>query len=201
VAVIVTLGFDSGELKLYARHVMGLIRPAHRVKLVDTYGSVQPGDVTTWTDAQVQVLAQEGRRQLDSLTADFERIRERGKYIFTTALALITGAVGLTARISGRSSAISLPWYFGLLLLTVGFLGATSVFVLTAELGTIDTVLLSYMSPVEDFDRSIAVAYAKAVRHTANARNNRFTVLRDSVWFTVIGAVIELAVWLALNWS
>ena len=57
------------------------------------------------------------------------------------------------------------------------------------------------MNPTtENIARDLAKAYPKAVKDSANAVNNRFTILRDAVWFTIVGAVIELGVWFVLYW-
>jgi hypothetical protein len=202
-----TLGFDKGELRLYFGHVLRLLSPSHEIRLIDTYKrsggtTVEPGTLQGWSDEDAALVVTEGRRQLDSLSAQFEQIRDRGKFLFTTLIAFIAVVVGLSPKLTHRSAGLFVPWYVGLVFIAVGLLGAAAVFVVTAELGSVNVVLLSLSDPTTTrIERELATAYPVAVKRSHVAVQNRFTILRDSLWFGIIGAVIEFVVWLALGWA
>jgi hypothetical protein len=47
----------------------------------------EPGDMSKWEDDDLNLLIDEGRRQLDRQGSDLEQIRGRAQFLFTTTLA------------------------------------------------------------------------------------------------------------------
>jgi hypothetical protein len=191
--------FDKGEFTLYLEHLFALVKPHHRPTTTDTYG-VDVGDIADWSPADMSLLIEEGRRQLDALDESLERIRSRGQALFTVMLGFFAVAVGTTflSSVAGSIGAF-VVWYLGLAIGIVGLLGAAAVFATTAEMGSVDTVLLSREDPTSGVSRSVALAYPKAVKRSMLTVMSRFTVLRDATWFSIIGALLVGAAWVWLR--
>lgn len=189
---------QPSEVALYLRHIFALLRPGYVVPPPNTHNA-EPGPMKSWNASHLTVVIDEGRRSLGSLDDHFERIRERGKYMFTTVLGLLVVVLGVAPRLRGRAPAFMVGWYLGLVCLVLALLGAAAVFAVTAQLGSVDTVLLSQEPADADIVRVLAEAYPKAVRSSAIAVNARFTVLRDVVWFACIGSLIEASTWVLLS--
>ncbi len=185
---------DPDELRLYFGTIVQLIWPGHVHQVPDTYGDVHPGDLQHWPRENLQVLLAEGRRHLERANENFERLRTRAQWLFTTTLAYITLALSQSSTAAEHPGTFVL-WYLGLAAAFVAALGSAAVFLATAQLGTVDSVLLSNEPPDADLDRVLAEAYTTAARTTANLLNVRFTILRDALWFLVLGLTLQAATW------
>jgi hypothetical protein len=189
---------DRGEVRLYFDHVLALVVPGHRPKVPDIYG-IEPGVLDEWSDSDLDLMLDEGRRELDASTALLNDLRSRGQVLFTILLAFVGFAVGgrVLATVRG-STPFFVAWYIGLAFTGVGLLGAAAVFATTAAMGSVDAVLLS-REPPDDLKRVIASAYPKAVKQSKLTNMARFTVLRDATWFGVLGVLIVLGAWIGLK--
>ena len=191
--------FDRSEAVLYLEHLLALFKPNFRPSIPDTYG-VDPGDLHDWPDADLPVLIEEGRRKLDALDERHEQIRSRGQTLFTVMLGFLAVAVGTRFLSTVADSTVAfVVWYAGLAIGAVGLLGAAAVFATTAEMGAIDTVLLSREDPAAGITRSLAQGYPKAVKKSMLSVMARFTVLRDATWFSILGAVLVTGAWVWLR--
>jgi hypothetical protein len=190
--------FDNGELRLYAQFVMALLVPGRCPPVPDLYG-IDPGSLDEWADEHLDLIIDEGRRELDAAAGALSELRSRGQVLFTVLLALIAFAVGGRVLGSVKGSAIFFAiWWIGIVVTSIGALGAAAVFAVTAQMGAVDTVRLSLESAAE-VKRSIAIAYPKAVKQSKITNMARFTVLRDATWFAVLGTILVLGAWVGLK--
>ena len=186
--------FDRGEMRLYFEHVLALVRPGHRPVVPDVYG-VSPGTLESWNDLDLDLMLEEGRRELDAAASTLNDLRARGQTLFTILLAFVGFSVGGQFISSVDKSILGyVLWYVGLVVTVVGLVGAAAVYATTAEMGSVDAVLLS-REPSAGIKRIVACAYPHAVKRSKVTTMARFTVLRDATWFGVIGALLVLASW------
>lgn len=181
--------FDRGELALYFRHIWSVVAPSSDLQLPATYGDLVPGDLNDWNEDGLHLMIEEGRRQLDSLASQFEQTRSRGQYLFTLGVALLVTASAGATRFN-ENFFVFMIWSIGFLLLVVAVLGAAAIVVAPGQLGGVDSVLLSRTSADADIARELAAAYPRAVVTSADSVRVRHSLLRDSVWFLVVGLIV-----------
>jgi hypothetical protein len=68
------------EFGIYARHVLALFWPNKQAPTIEADHN-QAGDVSGWPDRDLELLVEEGRRQLDRQHEDLERIRSRAQVL------------------------------------------------------------------------------------------------------------------------
>lgn len=187
---------DRGELKLIGSHVLSLFVPGLLPAQPDTYRDIAPGDLETWSPGSLDLLLEEGRRRLDAVNAQFEAIRNRSQYLLATSLAA-AGVFGGLVREIVDSLGLFLLWFLGLVLLVACVLVSFAAFAATVQLGTVDPVLLSRQEGKDEtaVARSLARAYAEAVRVSTTAVHVRFTLYRDAVWLFVAGVAVGTLAW------
>jgi hypothetical protein len=182
------------EIAMYLRHVRGLLIPGIEVAVVQT-DTLEPESLDDWNDDALQVIIDEGRRQIDRQSERFDRVRSGAQFLFTTALALLVVLGAAAHRILHQEGVVlRVAWVLGLAAVAGGALGAAAILTVKAEFGSIHTALLSRSGP--DPIRDLAVAYTQQVRAGENTVNARLTVYRDAVWLVLIGALVQLIVWI-----
>jgi hypothetical protein len=182
------------EAVMYLRHVWGLVIPGVRVRVVPVH-NIQPTSLDDWRDDALRLLVDEGRRQLDRQSARFDRVRTNAQFLFTTALALLVVLAAAARRTDGL---LMVAWAFGLAVVALGLLGAASLLTVRSDFGTIDTAKLTESGPAPL--AALADAYAHQVGTGENTVAARITVYRDAVWLVLLGALIQLIVWIANIW-
>lgn len=179
------------EVSVYFRHVGALLLPG-----VDagefTVHRTEPADVSEWEPDELRLLVEEGRKQLDRQRTEQERVQTRAQYLFTTAAALLAVFVSQTDHLN---SLALIGWAVGLVVLTLGLLGAAALMSVRAQFGGIDASLLSHQQPGSVLVR-LAGAYASAVRTGENTIATRITVFRDAVFLVLAGAALHAGIWL-----
>jgi hypothetical protein len=174
--------------RVYLQFVMALLLPGREVPVLPA-DRTQPEDIDEWSDDELALMIEEGRRQSDRQIADLSGIRGRAQWLFTAAVgALAALAAELGARDPGTW--VSLVWLLGLIVLTYGIAGAASVMVSRADFSAIHTAVLSGVGqPVK---RSLAQAYSRMMPTGENTVATRLTVFRQAVVFCLIGGYIGL---------
>ena len=190
--------FDKGEVSLYFGTVLQLLWPGYVHPTPNTYGELDPTGLDGWSSANLELMLHEGRQQLAGFNTRIDDLRVRAQWLFTTILALLVFVGGQLQSFAGRHLVLYLGWYLGAVLLLVALLGSAAVFLATAETGSVDSVKLTAENPAQDLLAVLARSYPKAVIVSANTARTRFTILRDALWFLVLGIVVELATWCAL---
>lgn len=187
------------ELRLYVNHVFGLW-PGRHVRVVAVH-SYEPHDMEGFTDSDVLLVIDEGRRQNDYQLSHLENVRGRAQFLLTTALALMalvfpllgdaSSACDLGTQIVGTITTI-----LALLFFVIGSLGAASVIVAKKSIAMIDTAELSSMT---DFSsRKLAHEYATYAKINENTRTAAITVFRDAVLLILVGCILWGVSWLVL---
>lgn len=151
-----------------------------------------------WSTEDLQLLVDEGRRQLDRQLSELEHVRGRAQFLFTTTLAAFAVAVGLyDDAAKTRGTVIVLGWCLSVLFLSLAVLGAGAIGTVRADFGRVDKSLISQQqAPVL---RTVADAYARAVVTGENTVATRLTMLRDAVLLLLAGFAIQCTLWLTLG--
>lgn len=174
--------------RIYAEHVLGLVLPGQRPETHDA-DPVRPGALTSWTDGELPLMIEEGRRQLDRQQHDFERVQARAQWLFTVAAA-VTAAVG-TMLANGDPS--WWQWTIGLTslaLLVWGVGGTAAIIVVRADFRVIHAPVLSHLgAPV---NRSLAEAYSGMMATGGNTVATRLTILRQAMVLCLAGGYLGL---------
>src|SRR6266498_1771096 len=114
------------EVNVYLAHVAALFVPGVRVRSLP----VHPGKVGTlseWSEAELVLLVEEGRRQLDRQRADLDRVQARSQLLFTTAAALLVVLTAEFETMASRGGMVFMAWYLGLALVALGLLGSAAL--------------------------------------------------------------------------
>ncbi|MHA6510848.1 hypothetical protein [Tessaracoccus sp. Y1736] len=182
------------EVRLYLAHAWGLLRPGRELP---TFAAPRSFDanLTGYTDEDLDLLIEEGRRQLDRQVHDTDSVRDRSGTLLTLSLA----EAALLAT-SGHSS-WSGPWWLALawaVAAVFAFLaaaGAASLLAGRVDLGRTDAALAaSQPSPIK---RPLAIGYVSAVAIGEETVRTRLTVLRSAALLAVLAALIYVPVFVA----
>jgi hypothetical protein len=181
------------EAKMYLQHVAGLL-PGRKVDVFEVH-RIRPGDLSNWTDAELQLLIEEGRRQLERQDNDIERTRGRGQFLVTVGVAVLSLTIAGAKTIGSSGSLVAFViWMLALLSSLLSVLGATSVVVARKEVGIVDSALLSQVK--DSVVRKAARAYAGQISTGENTVATELTIFRDAVLLLVLGVALYGAAWL-----
>ena len=112
---------------LYLVHALSLLAPGYELPVVSA-DQIKPKDVSQWSEEELKLLIEEGRRQSDRQQADLRDIRSRAQWLFTVAAAAL-GALGAGLASGHPDTTQAILWLAGLVLLVYGVGGAASVMV------------------------------------------------------------------------
>lgn len=182
-------------------HVLALFVPGRSVAVhaIATDEVAKVGDLEGWTDAELDVLIEEGRRTFAGQASRFDRIRSTAQILLPTATALLV-VLGSELRTVRKVSTEWLRfteygvWALGTVLVLLGLLGAASVLTARATFGAMLPTLLSQKSP--PIKRVTAREYAGLVVVGEETVATRLTVIRDAVSLVIIGGLMHLALWI-----
>ena len=156
-----------------------------------------PSDMNGFDDADLQLVVDEGRRQLDNQTGAFQHVQGRAQSLLTICLAVLafaTGAIGRLQKICGARFVVALiVFVMAMSLVIIGLALAAAVIVVRADFDQTDT------TQITGFDRpllkSVAADYADVVRIGEITIAARVTLFRMATRYTVCGAVLTAAVY------
>ena len=156
-----------------------------------------PSDMKGFDDADLQLVVDEGRRQLGNQTGAFQHVQGRAQSLLTVCLAVLafaTGAIGRLQKICGARFVIALiVFVMAMSLVILGLALAAAVIVVRADFDQTDT------TQITGFDRpllkSVAADYADVVRIGEITIAARVTLFRMATRYTVWGAVLTAAVY------
>lgn len=186
-------------LGIYALHVLGLVRPGRRAP---TYlpPSEITADLSKWSDDDLDLMIDEGRRQYDAQVDSLEQIRGRAQWLFSTALALATADAALALKVFPHPTCWQLwTWVLSVVCTSWSGLGAAAVITVTARLAGIATAPLArYAAPIKP---QLATDYAEMLDVGEQTINTRLTLYRQAVVWLVLGAYAALACLLLAEFS
>jgi len=184
---------------MYARYVLALVRPG---RLVPTYLPAEEfnTDLSKWSEDELGVLIDEGRRQFDAQTDSLEKIRGRAQWLFSLALALTGADAALAAKVFPHPTCAQLAaWVASIVFTSWSALGAASIITVTAQLAGVATGPLSrYAPPIK---RQLATDYAEILDVGEQTVNTRLTLYRQAVVWLILGGYAALATLLLAQYS
>lgn len=171
--------------RIYFGHLLAVFLVGHSPPSVSAHRN-PPGDIAEWGDECLELLVEEGRRQVDRQREHLERVRSRAQVLFALAFPVLGVLVAATSPPQWRWPQLSdLVVWLGVFSTALALLGAVSVMTATARLGTIDAALLSaYEQPVLG---QLAADYAQIVSTGENTVSTRLTVFREATLWLMVG--------------
>lgn len=159
----------------------------------------EPGTLDNHTDDDLRTIIDEGRRQLDNATANFEHVQGRAQSLLTVALAVLgftAGAWRPLQESDGTQRVIATVLFGAAATFAVlGVAAAAAVIAVRADFDQVDTTQVSNMpSPVL---RELALDYASCVKRGEITLATRVTVFRMATRYTVWGAVFTAITYVA----
>jgi len=175
------------------RHVIALFFPGRHAPVHQADQNVA-GDLAGWDAGDLQVLIDEGRRQLDRQNEDLERIRGRSQVLLVLGLALGGSAGSLLGKVRAADhQALWALWGLGVALIALSIFGAAATAVVRADIDMIHAAVLSRRSaPVVP---RLAADYAESAMAGENELATRLINLRLSVALLLVGALFILGSW------
>jgi hypothetical protein len=158
----------------------------------------EPADLGQLTPVSLQLIVDQGRRQLDAQSERFRHVTDRAQTLLTVSLVALAFVAGIVTRISGSHGAqrvfATIGWAVGLLLVLVGIAAAAAVIVVKAEFSAVDTTQMTHWS--EPVLTQLAADHAKSVILGENTVAARVTLFRQATRFVSWGAVLAAASYL-----
>jgi hypothetical protein len=182
---------------MYLRHVGLLFQPGKEAP-VFTAAAIEPAPLAGWNDVELQIMLDEGRREIDDLNAQLTEIRGRAQTVLTIAIAIVGILAGIAGTVDDHDLAQSL-WVIGVAFVVLSALGAASILTVRAVLEKIHTPVLSQKAP--SVLRGLATDYADMTRVGTNTVATRLTLLWFSVLSLLLGGGFGFASWVvAMYW-
>ena len=178
----------------YLRHCLSAFLPGSTLPV---FMAAQPfdGDLTGVTPDELEILIDEGRRQLDWQWAQLERLRTRASTLLTVSLAEVALLAG-GARSSWHSHwFVAVAWTASLLVALLGMAGTAAVLTGKALIGAIELSAFAAALHGDDALKLLAITYARSVPLGLPTLNTFMTIIRDAVLLLVTGAVTFGIVW------
>lgn len=181
------------ELRAYLAYCAALFRPGVAVPVFQ-----QPApfvaDLTVLPDADLTLIIEEGRRQLDRQYADLERTRGRAGTALTVALGTLAALAGLAPTAVSGPLPCRILWVLSAVLVLFGVAGTAAVLTAQARLGAVYTDVFAADDPSR---HGLARLYAEVSGIGEVTIAARVTVLRDATLVLVLGAVLLAFAWFA----
>jgi hypothetical protein len=183
--------------RTYFGWILRLLTPGHAPPVLKADRNI-PAEVGEWSENEVKLLIEEGRRHHDRTIATVDEARKRAQLGFTTGFALLVVQGSQLHRVSKLHCWYgSVIYWASVTLVILGWLGMLSVLSVPLRLSVIHAAVVTYLPrPV---DRSLASEYAEAVVEGENAANSLLTVFRESMLYLTLGAALDGAVWILLQ--
>ena len=157
-----------------------------------------PGDIAEFGPDDLQLVIDEGRRQIDAQRADFVHVQGRAQAQLVVSLAVLgfsSGGLSWLQRVRGGTYLADLiVWILALAAVLVGVGLSASVIVVQANFYRPDTTQLTRFTP--PLDRPVARDYAESVRVGEITIADRVTIFRLATRFISWGAVLTSVVFM-----
>ena len=181
------------EARAYLRYCFALLRPGMVVPVFEAPSETSP-QIDTFDDAQLQVVLDEGRRQVDRQRQDLERVQNRAATALTIGLAEIALLSNGGNTVLRAGWPYIMAWLLAVFCVFLGVAGASSL--LTARPAVSSptvTDLASYKG--DSVLYAAAYSYEQSVGMGEVTLSARVTVLRDLALLLVLGGMIYAAIW------
>lgn len=182
--------------KMYLQYVWLLFRPGETAPVFSS-AQIEPGDMAGWSDAELQIMIDEGRRELDALETQLTEIRGRAQAALTIAIALVGVLAGIAGTAHHRCGSFAL-WLLGVAGVVLSALGSAAIITVKAETSIIHTAVLSkYDRPVLE---RLAKDYAAMTRPGQNTVATRLTLLWFAVLTLLLGGGLGFLSWISAKY-
>lgn len=181
---------------IYMDHIACLIVPS---RLPDQFDLNQPAPapLSNMTDDDLKVVIEEGRRQIDKQASDLHYIRTRAQWLLTIMIAASAALTNATLANSPNTLVMAL-WGVGILLLTLAVLGTTSLIVVAARRGGINTALMGNLST--NVLSGLATSYTSQTTVGETTLATMLSVLHRAVFLALVGGYIGLVGVVIKSW-
>jgi hypothetical protein len=181
------------EWRTYGRYIFLLFRPGVKAPVFPSDPN-KPGEVNGWSEQELTLVVEEGRRQSDRVSHDLEHVQARAQILLTTGIAILIGAAaGTRAVVDHGGLWLFLCWGLTILLVLASVFGATAILVVRADREVIHaTVLSNRPRPVL---RELAAAYASSVTTRERTFATRLTLFRDAVLLLLLAGAALFGLW------
>jgi hypothetical protein len=180
------------ELRVYLWHCSAVVRPGVEVPVFGE-PSQFTGDLTNCEPEDLKLVIEEGRRQLDRQLGDLERLRSRGATFVTVGLAEIALLAGGASTYFDHGWLTKFAWMLSGVLVVLGLAGAAALLTARSVFARTDTRQIAQSpSPLLPI---LAHAYATSTDIGEETVRTRITVLRDTVYLQVLGALVYASAW------
>ncbi len=150
------------------------------------------GDLSGFDEPSLQLVIDEGQRQLAEQSDRFRHTTDRAQLVVTVSLVALPFFVAtsdLVRKTHGVTRLVAAGLeVFGGLAIVLGLLASASVVVVKATFSAIDTTQITGWKP--PILRELAADYAKTVRVGEETIADRITVFRQATRFLVWGATL-----------
>jgi hypothetical protein len=180
------------ESRAYLWYVGALFRPGIEVPVFAEPTRFE-GNLKRFDDADLKLLIEEGRRQLDRQIADVERTKSRAGTLLTISAAEIAVLSASANRVFGHGWPVTLAWAASALFALLAAGGAASLLTAQAQYGRTDTQN-DAAGPLP-YLRNLARGYAESTSYGEQTVAARVTLLRDGVLLAVTAAILYAVVW------
>jgi len=161
----------------------------------------QAGDLTEHSEEELELVIDEGRRQLDAQRARYADVQGRAQALLAVSLVVL----GLTSGLVGRLHSIDewrgrIEWAMWVLAVALDLLGvllAAATISVRANFETTDTLQATNMK--RPLLRSLADDYAASVRAGENTVADRVNAFQVATRYTVWGAVTTALIFVTTN--
>jgi hypothetical protein len=162
------------------------------VKPSEPLNKNQPQDVEAIRDDALDVIIDEGRRQIDAQAERFRHVTDRAQTLLTVSLVAVAFAASIFGRLQhadgGLRVVATLLWSLGGVLLLIGVATAAATVVVRAEFDSIDATQMTHW--MEPAIRKLAGEYSEAVILGETTVAARVTVFRQATRFVGWGVII-----------
>jgi hypothetical protein len=182
---------------VYLYHIAALFFLS-RQRAVHSSDSNEPGTLQNWSDDDLRLLVDEGRRQVDRQTNDLERIRLRAQVLLALGIALEGTAGSFQSEVSKADSCwVWALWILALLLIGFSILGAAATAATRADLEIIHATALSRYEP--NALRHLADDYAAIMPGNESQIATRLINMRLAIILVLVGGLCALLTWFAAD--
>lgn len=181
------------EVRAYFLYCLALFWPGVQVPMFEKPPDRDP-DIAGFTVEQLQVLLDEGRRQLDRQRQDLERVQTRSATAAAIGLAEIALLSNGGATVIRADGFWYIPWLLGVICVSLGVAGAVSL------LTTRPTVAAPHVNEIATYPGRdplycATYSYIRDVDVGDFTLSARVTILRDVALLLVLGAILYAAIW------
>ena len=178
--------------RIYLWHCLAILLPGIDVPNFAKAATFS-GDLADLDDAELTLLIEEGRRQMDRQASRLDSVRSRAGSFITIGLAELALFSGSAHSDLSRGGTLLAAWAVAFALATLGIMGALAIISAPAVFGTVDTRRIGESHP--PLLPALALIYVKSTSIGEETLNTRLTVSWYALLLLVFSAVVYALAW------